>query len=190
MKKARVEALTDGIIAIAATIMVLELGVPSRNDWSGFLEIKHIVLSYINSFFMIYLFWSMHHDLFNKAEVLSKKTFVVNGIWTLFLTFVPFTTSWVGEAPADTVPEFLYAVNILLCILALQWLEFHIRRDNPDVPFDKIARKPFRFLLCAVLIVCMVLSFIQPRFSIYLMGLTALVSVVWSIIRKRRDSEA
>ena len=188
MTKSRVEALTDGIIAIAATIMVLELGIPSSNDWSGLLEIKHTVLSYVNSFFMIYLFWSMHHDLFKKAETITRKTFVVNGIWTLILTFIPFTTTWVGDAPDATVPEFLYALNILLCVVAVQWLEYNVRKDNPDGSFEKASKTHYRFILCGILAVCIVLAFVMPRCSIYLMIITALVSVVWSIIRKRRTS--
>ena len=70
MNKSRVEAITDGIVAIAATIMVLELGIPSANDWSGLLEIRHTFLAYVISFKMIYIVWAMHHDLFKKATVI------------------------------------------------------------------------------------------------------------------------
>ena len=147
MKISRVEALTDGIIAIAATIMVLELGVPSANNWSGLLELKHTFLSYVSSFFMIYLAWSFHHDLFKQAEVLSKRSFYVNGIWILILTLVPFTTAWVGDAPDASVPEFLYAVDMLLLYLAFQWLEFCVHRDNPEVQWNTFQDKAIRIIL-------------------------------------------
>ncbi len=63
---------------------------------------------------MIWLVWAMHHDLFEKAEVITRKTFLVNGIWLFLLTIVPFTTAWVGSAPYSFLPEFLYPLNLLL----------------------------------------------------------------------------
>ena len=92
MNKTRVEAITDGIIAIAATIMVLELGVPTTNDFSGLLELRHTFLAYVISFMMIYIVWSMHHDLFEKAKVVTRQTFMINGVWIFMLTLVPLTT--------------------------------------------------------------------------------------------------
>ena len=186
MKISRVEALTDGIIAIAATIMVLELHVPSINDWLGLLEIRNTVLSYVISFMLIYLTWSLHHDLFKKAENLSRKSFVINGIWILFLTFVPFGTAWVGTAPEETVPEFLYSANLMLWSLSFHWLEFSVHRDNPETEFARTAKRTSSLIMYAVFIVCIILAFIQPRCCIYLIGISTLGRLAWTIIRKRK----
>lgn len=71
MNKERLAAFTDAIVAIAATIMVLELAVPSTSGWQGLMENLPVFLVYIVSFSQIYLVWNNHHDLFEKAEVIE-----------------------------------------------------------------------------------------------------------------------
>ena len=170
MNKSRVEAITDGIVAIAATIMVLELGIPSANDWSGLLEIRHTFLAYVISFAMIYIVWSMHHDLFQKATVISRRTFLINGLWIFLLTLVPFTTAWVGSAPDAFVPELLYPLNLLLWSAAFQWLDWQIRKDNPGVPRDRSTRLPYRLAMYGGYVLCMVIASIKPVLSMYFIG--------------------
>lgn len=188
MNKTRVEAITDGIVAIAATIMVLELGVPSANDWSGFLEIRHTFLAYVISFAMIYIVWSMHHDLFQKAKVITRRTFLVNGIWIFMLTLVPFTTAWVGSAPDAFLPEFLYPLNLLLWSAAFQWLDYQIRKDNPGVPRDTTTALPIRALMYGGYALCMVVAFIKPILSIYVIGASTVVMFVWVFVKGNRGS--
>ena len=81
MNKGRLEAFTDAIVAIAATIMVLELKTPLTNDWNGIKEILPTRLAYIISFVMIYVVWFSHHNLFKKAEVITPRTYLLNGLW-------------------------------------------------------------------------------------------------------------
>ena len=147
MNKSRVEAITDGIIAIAATIMVLELGLPSTNDWTGLFELMPTFIAYLISFMMIYIVWSMHHDLFKKAEVISRRTFLINGIWIFMLTLVPFTTAWVGSAMDEVAPEFLYPLNLILWSAAFQWLDYQIRKDNPGAERDSSTKLPTRLTI-------------------------------------------
>ena len=188
MKKQRVEALTDGIIAIAATIMVLDLDIPSANDWSGLLEIRHTFLAYVISFMMIYFVWSMHHDLFKRADVISKRAFLVNGIWIFLLTLVPFTTAWVGDAPDATVPEFLYSLNLLLWSIAFQWLDLQIRKENPGVPRDRATALPVRVIMYGGYILCIILAFIRPILSIYVIGISTVTMLIWFFTKGSADS--
>lgn len=81
MDKNRIIALTDGIIAIAATIMVLELEVPEELTTASLLGQWPVLLAYIVSFSQIYLAWRSHHNSFQKADVVSVRTFLINGIW-------------------------------------------------------------------------------------------------------------
>lgn len=118
ISKSRLEAITDGIIAIAATIMVLELHTPVTNDWAGLLEERTTLVAYLISFFMIYIVWRMHHDLFRAAEAISRRAFLYNGIWIFFLTLVPFTTGWVGPAPD---------ANVCMKNLPCWWMRFRTR---------------------------------------------------------------
>ena len=189
MNKGRIEALTDGILAIAATIMVLELGLPQTNDWSGLLELRHTFLAYVISFMMIYIVWSMHHDLFKKAEVISRRTFLVNGVWIFMLTLVPFTTAWVGSAPDAVVPEFLYPLNLLLWSMAFHWLDYQIRKDNPGAERDRSTTLPVRIIMYGGYVLCMVLAFIKPILSIYIIGASTIVLFVLTFIDRRQKSK-
>ncbi|MGN1382487.1 MAG: TMEM175 family protein [Eubacterium sp.] len=185
MVKSRVEAITDGIVAIAATIMVLELGIPSRNDWKGLQELRHTFLAYVISFMMIYTVWAMHHDLFHKAELISRKTFLVNGVWIFMLTLVPFTTAWVGSAPDAVVPEMLYPLNLLLWSIAFQWLDYQIRKDNPEVPRDDSTVLHVRVVLYGGYILSMILAFIKPILSISVIGLLTVVFFIWTFLNRK-----
>ena len=187
MNKARIEAITDGIIAIAATIMVLELGIPAANDWSGLMEIRHTFLAYVISFFMIYIVWSMHHDLFRKAERISRRTFLVNGVWIFFLTLVPFTTAWVGSAPYAFVPEFLYPLNLFLWSAAFHWLDYQIRKDNPGAKRDGSTTFWSRLVMYGGYALCMALSFVKPELSIYLIGVSTVVLFIWTFTGRKKE---
>jgi len=189
MNKSRVEAITDGIIAIAATIMVLELGIPAASNWTGLLEIRHTFLAYVISFFMIYIVWSMHHDLFRKAERISRRTFMVNGVWIFVLTLVPFTTAWVGSAPYAFLPEFLYALNLLLWSAAFQWLDYQIRQDNPGAERDSSTTFKSRLMMYGGYALCMVLSFVKPELSIYVIGISTVVLFIWTFAGGKRDQK-
>lgn len=114
MNKARLEAFTDAIIAIAATIMVLELKVPAQATLQGLLSEWQVLLAYVISFIFIYVVWFSHHNIFKKAKTITARTFIYNGIWLFLLTLVPFTTRWVGSNVNATFPEFLYVLVLLL----------------------------------------------------------------------------
>ena len=196
MKVSRVEAITDGIIAIAATIMVLEMGVPSTNDWRGLLEVRHTFLTYLISFLMIYIVWSMHHDLFQQAKTMSRRTFLVNGIWTFFLTLVPFTTAWVGSAPEAFLPEFIYPLCLLLWSASFQWLEYQMRKDNPGLKRIKSLKLSGRLMMYGSSILCMGLACIMPILSINVIGGFTVIMFLWAFFdggtrkEKREEQEA
>ena len=91
MNKDRIIALTDGIVAIAATIMVLELKIPKIITLDSLLSQIPILYSYIISFALIYLSWRSHHNAFEKAEIINSKIFILNGIWLFFITLFDWT---------------------------------------------------------------------------------------------------
>ncbi len=189
MNKGRVEAITDGIVAIAATIMVLELAVPKENTWAGLVSVLPTIIAYVISFFMIYAVWYMHHNLFEKAQVISPRTYLINGFWIFALTFVPFTTAWVGAAPNETVPEFLYGFNMLVWSMLFQWLDYQIRKDNPNVARDKSNEMSNRIILYGTFILCMIFAFIVPVVSMALVGANAIVVMYRLFIRKDRKEQ-
>lgn len=188
VNKGRLEAITDGIIAIAATIMVLELHIPDTNDWRGLLEERSTLLAYLISFFMIYIVWRMHHDLFNKAEVISRKTFMINGLWLFFLNLVPFVTGWVGSAPDANVPEFLYPLDMFLWSLCFQLMDRQIVRDNPGAERADSTGFTDRVIMYGGYIVCMALAYIAPRWSMRGVGILTLIILFRTMRSNRKDA--
>lgn len=178
MNKGRLEAFTDAIAAIAATIMVLELKTPVTNDWRGFAEEWPVLLAYIISFAMIYIVWYNHHNLFQKASNITKRTYLINGLWLFFLTLVPFTTGWVGSAPDAVLPEVMYAVNLLLWSAAFHLLDWQIRKDNPGAARDSSTRLFDRAFMYGGYAVCVLLALFYARGGLYLIGVIALVMTV------------
>ena len=191
MNKERLIAFTDAIAAIAATIMVLELGVPITNDWAGFWAERNILFAYIVSYMMIYLVWYMHHNLFQKAEFVSTRTFLINGVWLFFLTLVPFTTAWVGNAPEASVPRFVYTLNMLLWALCFQWMDYQIRKDNPGCERDSSNRFADRAIMYGGFALCLILSFVYTQGVIPLIGVISVAMIIRVLVaaRKRKTSK-
>ena len=186
MNKERLAAFTDAIAAIAATIMVLELGVPSTNDWTGFWAERGIILAYIVSYMMIYLVWYMHHNLFQKAENISVRTFLINGVWLFFLTLVPFTTAWVGNAPEASAPRVLYTLNMFLWALCFQWMDYQIRKDNPDAVRDSSNQLIDRAIMYGGFALCLIFSFVLTKGVVPLIGLICVVMIIRVLTAARK----
>lgn len=190
LNKERLIAFTDAIIAIAATIMVLELAVPVVDSWRGLAAEWPTFLAYLISYIMIYLVWYSHHNLFEKATVVSTRTFLINGLWLFFLTLVPFTTRYVGGAPDSSVAEFLYPLDLFLWSAGFHLLDWQIRKDNPDAARDSSTRLLDRLVLYGGFLLCMVLAFFVPRASLYLIGVVSAVMIVRMILANPKGKGA
>lgn len=186
MNKGRLEAFTDAIVAIAATIMVLELHTPASNDWRGLSEELPTFLAYVISFIMIYVVWYSHHNLFIKADNITPRIYLLNGLWIFFLTLVPFTTAWVGSSIGDTMPEFVYPLNFLLWSGAFQLLDRQILRDNPEAKKDSTTRLFDRVFMYGGYVLCMILSFVYPPLSLYVIGVVSVVMIVRIFVAKEK----
>lgn len=183
LNKERLGAFTDAIVAIAATIMVLELHTPAKPNLTSLLREGPTFLAYIVSFVLIYLVWFNHHNIFEKANIISVRTFLYNGIWLFLLTLIPFTTRWVGVAPDRTLPELLYTVDLFLWSLMFQIMDNQIRKDNPNTPTDETNNFGFRFLLYGSYFVSIIMAFIVPLISLLII---ALIDVFCLVLIMRR----
>jgi uncharacterized membrane protein len=114
MSKGRLEAFSDGVIAIIITIMVLELKVPHEPRWSALLPILPVALSYVLSFLFLGIYWSNHHHLLQAAKHVDGRVLWANLHLLFWLSLVPFVTGWMGENHAAPVPVALYGA-VLLC---------------------------------------------------------------------------
>lgn len=118
MGKGRLEAFSDGVLAIIITIMVLELKVPHGDGLDVLVERWPIFLSYVLSFLYIGIYWSNHHHLLHTAKGVSGGVLWANLHLLFWLSLVPFTTGWVGENHFAQWPVFFYALNLLLAAIA------------------------------------------------------------------------
>jgi len=118
MGKGRLEAFSDGVLAIIITIMVLELKVPHGDGLDVLVERWPVFLSYVLSFLYIGIYWSNHHHLLHTAKGVSGGVLWANLHLLFWLSLVPFTTGWVGENHFAQWPVFFYALNLLLAAIA------------------------------------------------------------------------
>jgi uncharacterized membrane protein len=114
MDKARLEAFSDGVIAIIITIMVLELKVPDGKDWAALQPLIPHLLSYVLSFIYVGIYWNNHHHLLHAAKSVNGKVLWANLHMLFWLSLIPFITDWMGENNFAPLPVALYGAVLLL----------------------------------------------------------------------------
>ncbi len=114
MEKGRLEAFSDGVIAVIITIMVLELHAPSEASLSALLEVAHPFLAYVLSFTYVAIYWNNHHHMFQTVERVNGQVLWANNFLLFCLSLVPFVTNWVGETGFALWPMVTYGVTLLL----------------------------------------------------------------------------
>ena len=123
MSKGRVEAFSDGVIAIIITIMVLELKVPHAADLNALRPLLPVFLSYILSFVYVGIYWNNHHHLFHTAQRVNGPIMWANLHLLFWLSLIPFVTGWMGENHFAALPTALYGVVLLMAAIAYTILQ-------------------------------------------------------------------
>ena len=118
MSKGRLEAFSDGVIAIVITIMVLELHVPHGVDLAALAALWPVFFCYLLSFVFVGIYWNNHHHLLHAATKISGSVLWANLHLLFWLSLVPFTTRWLGENHFAPLPTALYGVDLLLASVA------------------------------------------------------------------------
>jgi uncharacterized membrane protein len=133
MGTGRLEAFSDGVLAIIITIMVLEFEVPHSADLSALVPLLPIVISYILSFVYIGIYWNNHHHMLHVTEHVNGSVLWANLHLLFWLSLVPFVTAWMGENHFDPIPTAAYGVVLLLAAMAYWILERAIlRQEGPE----------------------------------------------------------
>jgi uncharacterized membrane protein len=130
MNKSRLETFTDSVVAIAMTIMVLNLGVPTAENWAALWDLRYQFLVYGLSFFTLAIYWKNHHHMFSHAQVISDKVLWLNIIFVFFLTLFTFTTAWVDSNITALAPEVVYGTVTLLTNVVFALLARELARVN------------------------------------------------------------
>ena len=133
METNRLEAFSDGVIAIIITIMVLELKVPHGSDLAALAPLVPVFLSYVLSFVYVGIYWNNHHHMFQLTESVTGGVLWANLHLLFWLSLLPFSTGWMGENHFARWPTVLYGANLLFCALAYFVLQRSIiRHQGPD----------------------------------------------------------
>jgi uncharacterized membrane protein len=133
MGKGRLEAFSDGVIAIIITIMVLEMKAPESAELADLRPVLPAFLSYILSFIYVGIYWNNHHHMFQSVEPVNGMTLWTNLHLLFWLSLIPFVTRWMGESHFATWPVAIYGVVLLMC--AISWeveRRMLLRLHNPQ----------------------------------------------------------
>ena len=118
MGKSRLEAFSDGVIAIIITIMVLEMKVPHGESLDSLLPIVPVFLSYVLSFVYVGIYWNNHHHMLHASRKISGAVLWANLHLLFWLSLFPFATGWMGENHFSAIPSALYGVVLLMAAIA------------------------------------------------------------------------
>jgi uncharacterized membrane protein len=132
MGKSRLEAFSDGVIAIIITIMVLELKVPHGAELADLKELGPVFLSYVLSFANVGIYWNNHHHLLHAVKKVTGGILWANLHLLFWLSLMPFTTGWMGENHFATWPVVIYGLNLLMSAVAYTILTITIIRAHGD----------------------------------------------------------
>lgn len=130
MNKNRLEAFSDGVLAIVITIMVLELRVPEEPTWQGLLHVLPTFLSYLLSFAYVGIYWNNHHHMIQLAGRVNGAILWANLHLLFWLSLFPFSTRWMDETGFVQVPVLVYGANLLMAAVAYYVLQRALIRQQ------------------------------------------------------------
>ena len=179
MDKGRLEAFSDGVIAIIITVMVLEMRVPHGESWSALLPLAPIFISYVLSFANVGIWWNNHHHMLKAAHHIDGSVLWANLHLLFWLSLLPFVTAWMGENHFASIPVALYGIDLFCAGVAYQILQRRLIAVNGKDSAIAVAigRTDFKGKVSPVLyFAAIVVAFFMPLVS---MVLYFTVSVMW-----------
>ena len=184
----RLEAFSDGVLAIIITIMVLELKVPHGTDLASLGPLVPVFLSYVLSFIFVGIYWSNHHHLLQAAQNVDGRTLWANLHLLFWLSLIPFVTGWMGENHFAPWPVALYGTVLLFAGIAYFILtRVLITRHGRDSALAKAVGTDFKGKVSVVFYaVAIPLSFVNSWLAC---ALYVLVAVMWLIPDRRIERE-
>jgi len=184
MGTGRMEAFSDGVIAIIITIMVLELKVPHGSDLTALRELLPVLASYVLSFVYVAIYWNNHHHLLHACDRINGAIMWANMHFLFWLSLIPFVTSWVSEQRDAPVPAAAYGVVLLMAGVAYLVIERQMVRENgpQSVLAEAVGRDRKGLASLIGYVAAIVLAFVSP----WIAGLVdALVAVIWIVPDRR-----
>lgn len=184
MKKTRLEAFSDGVIAIIITIMVLELKVPHDTSLKAITELLPVFMSYVLSFIYIGIYWNNHHHLLQVVHRVNGRVLWANLHLLFWLSLTPFATGWMGENHLAPLPVALYGVVLLNSGIAYYILSRTlIAHHGKDSALATVIGKDYKGMISVVLYASAIaLVLLTPWLSV---ALYIVVAIIWLIPDRR-----
>ncbi|MES2558208.1 MAG: TMEM175 family protein [Bacteroidota bacterium] len=185
MNKTRIEAFSDGVLAIIITIMVLEIKIPHEVSLEALTKLLPVFSSYFLSFLFIGLYWANHHHVFHTVKKVNSKIIWANMGLLFSLSLIPFTTGWMGENHYAELPVALYCINLFVCGVAAYILQLAITHGLPeeDSVFVVIKSNMRKTVISVMMnIISIPCAFFYPMVSLFLI---AILVIMWIIPDKR-----
>ncbi len=180
MHKGRMEAFSDGVIAIIITIMVLEIKVPHGSEFSNLIPLIPIVLSYLLSFIYLGIYWNNHHHMMQTIKKVTGAVLWANLHLLFWLSLIPFVTGWLGESHFAQKPMALYGFILLMSAIAYHILQVQlIKSHDADYVLAKVVGSDLKGKLSPVLyILGIAFSWLSTWIS---GGIFIFVALMWLI---------
>ncbi len=189
MGKQRLEAFTDGVIAIIITIMVLEIKVPSGPGLAALAASVPILLTYALSFANVGIFWNNHHHMLHVTERINGTVLWANLFLLFWMSLIPFVIRWIDETHFAATPTAAYGAVLAMSAIAYVWLQRSIIAVNGE--HSKLARAVGRDLKGKISLllyfVGIALAFVRPWLAI---AVYVLIALIWFIPDRRIESIA
>jgi uncharacterized membrane protein len=194
VRTSRLEAFSDGVLAIIITIMVLELKVPEDHSLAGLLRTTGVgLLTYLLSFVYVGIYWNNHHHMFHLVKQVSGGVLWANLALLFCLSLFPFTTAWMDESRFEPTPVVIYGLNLLAAAVAYSALQIVIiRLQRPDSPLSRAIGSDLKGKLSLVFYLVGILSALtidrSGRIGVWA-ALTCFVgtAIMWIIPDRRID---
>ena len=187
MKTSRVEAFSDGVIAIIITIMVLELPKPQGHDLASLRPALPELSTYVLSYVYLGIYWNNHHHMLHATRSVNGAILWANLLLLFWLSLIPFATGWLGESHGAPWPAALYGVVMLAAGFAYTLLQARIiRHHGSDSPLAAAVGRDFKGKLSIVLYTAAIgLAFVASAISI---AIYVAVALLWVIPDRRIEA--
>jgi len=188
VKKGRLEAFSDGVIAILITIMVLELKIPHEADVGALQDLAPVFITYVLSFVIVGIYWNNHHHMLQATDRINGKILWANLHLLFWLSLFPFFTGWMGENDFASLPTAAYGGVLLAAAVAYYLLQRTIvTEQGPDSPFAAALGRDVKGKISPVIYaVAIPLAFVNRWIAL---GLYVVVALMWLVPDRRLESK-
>jgi uncharacterized membrane protein len=183
MKPTRLEAFSDGVIAVIITIMVLELKVPAGTTLQSLTGLLPIFLSYVLSFIYVGIYWNNHHHLFHAVKTITGRVLWANLHLLFWLSLIPFLTGWLNENPLQSIPTALYGFVLFMASVAYFFLtRALIAIDSSSELAEAVGSDRKGIASCILYIIAIIAACSAPWLAT---AIYILVAAIWFVPDRR-----